>query len=208
MGPGRSESRDQARSAPRMIRAVPRHRNRTNPVLPMWSQPQPGACTHAMLRQGTGGQSRAAGVTHMFTTNKRARQTIALAVATAGAAALLTGCSSERNRLAEFRSDPTPDLVTMNERPRRRQEPQRAHQRRVQAHALPRLALRLVHGPPDKADPRAQRLVNLVPNCITYESRRHMPPAFSFGQNALHTLKGRRLYCHYACCEGQSPRRN
>ncbi|GAB5497623.1 MAG: hypothetical protein Phyf2KO_27030 [Phycisphaerales bacterium] len=53
----------------------------------------------------------------MFTNSKRARQTIALAVATAGSAAILTGCSSDRNRLAEFRNNPTPDLVTMNERP-------------------------------------------------------------------------------------------
>ncbi|MEM8758457.1 MAG: hypothetical protein AAGF47_11835 [Planctomycetota bacterium] len=32
-------------------------------------------------------------------------------------AAMAVGCSSERNRLAEFRDDPTPDLVTMHERP-------------------------------------------------------------------------------------------
>lgn len=53
----------------------------------------------------------------MFTTTKRARQTLALVVATGAASALLTGCSSERNRLAEFRNDPTPELATINERP-------------------------------------------------------------------------------------------
>ncbi|MEO1583457.1 MAG: hypothetical protein AAFR96_02660 [Planctomycetota bacterium] len=40
---------------------------------------------------------------------------IAIAVAAATPIAL-TGCSSERNRLAEFRDDPTPNLITMDER--------------------------------------------------------------------------------------------
>jgi hypothetical protein len=31
-------------------------------------------------------------------------------------ASLLVGCSGERNRLAEFRDEPTPDLATMHER--------------------------------------------------------------------------------------------
>lgn len=50
----------------------------------------------------------------MFTRTKRSR-TIALA-AIAGAV-VATGCSSERNRLSEFRSNPTPELITMNQRP-------------------------------------------------------------------------------------------
>ena len=53
----------------------------------------------------------------MFTNAKRARQLIAITVASAAAATTLTGCSSERNRLAEFRSNPTPDLITMSKRP-------------------------------------------------------------------------------------------
>jgi hypothetical protein len=52
----------------------------------------------------------------MFNNAKRSRQILALAVASAAAASTLTGCSSERNRLAEFRSDPTPDLITMSKR--------------------------------------------------------------------------------------------
>jgi hypothetical protein len=32
------------------------------------------------------------------------------------AAGALAGCSSERNRLAEFRDDPSPEMVTMHQR--------------------------------------------------------------------------------------------
>ena len=52
----------------------------------------------------------------MFTATKRSRQLITLAIASAAAASMLTGCSGKRDRLAEFRSNPAPDLVTMNMR--------------------------------------------------------------------------------------------
>ena len=39
-----------------------------------------------------------------------------LAALAIGAALTLGGCSSSENRLAEFRDDPTPDLITMDER--------------------------------------------------------------------------------------------
>lgn len=45
------------------------------------------------------------------------RASIALLAITGAALATTTGCSSGRNRLAEFRSDPTPELVTMYQRP-------------------------------------------------------------------------------------------
>jgi len=52
----------------------------------------------------------------MFTNATRSRRLIALAIVSAAAASTLTGCSGKRDRLAEFRNDPTPDLVTMNMR--------------------------------------------------------------------------------------------
>ncbi len=50
-----------------------------------------------------------------------ARQTVRrhhalLAASLAGATLALGGCGSGENRLAEFRDDPTPDLITMDER--------------------------------------------------------------------------------------------
>ena len=52
----------------------------------------------------------------MFTATTRSRKLFTLAIASAAAASTLTGCSSKRDRLAEFRENPTPDLVTMNMR--------------------------------------------------------------------------------------------
>ncbi|MEO1717370.1 MAG: hypothetical protein AAFR76_09690 [Planctomycetota bacterium] len=49
-----------------------------------------------------------------------ARRTVRTNAAVLTAAAAMTlaigGCSSSENRLAEFRDDPTPDLITMHER--------------------------------------------------------------------------------------------
>jgi len=45
------------------------------------------------------------------------RASIALLAITGAALATSIGCSGQRNRLAEFRSDPTPELVTMYQRP-------------------------------------------------------------------------------------------
>jgi len=50
----------------------------------------------------------------MFTRTKRSRSLMIVAIA---GAALATGCSSDRDRLSEFRSNPTPELVTMTQRP-------------------------------------------------------------------------------------------
>ncbi len=50
----------------------------------------------------------------MFNRTKRSRQLALLAIA---GALVATGCSSKRDRLAEFRSNPTPELITMNQRP-------------------------------------------------------------------------------------------
>ncbi|MGP1273279.1 MAG: hypothetical protein ACTS22_08085 [Phycisphaerales bacterium] len=50
----------------------------------------------------------------MKTTTNRRR--IAAIATVSVAAAALAGCSSERNRLAEYRDDPTPNLVTMDKR--------------------------------------------------------------------------------------------
>ena len=44
------------------------------------------------------------------------RHRLAAAAVLAVVGGSLVGCSSERNRLAEFRDDPTPDLVTMDKR--------------------------------------------------------------------------------------------
>lgn len=47
--------------------------------------------------------------------NKSAVRRASTLLAVSAATILLTGCSGgERDRLAEFRDDPTPDLVTMN----------------------------------------------------------------------------------------------
>ena len=51
----------------------------------------------------------------MFNHTKRSRL---LAIAAVTGVLVATGCSSgKRDRLAEFRSNPTPELVTMNQRP-------------------------------------------------------------------------------------------
>ncbi len=50
----------------------------------------------------------------MFTRTKRSRSLMIVAIA---GTALATGCASDRDRLSEFRSNPTPELVTMTERP-------------------------------------------------------------------------------------------
>jgi hypothetical protein len=41
---------------------------------------------------------------------------VLIAGLTLAASASLGGCSSNENRLAEFRDDPTPDLITMDQR--------------------------------------------------------------------------------------------
>lgn len=51
----------------------------------------------------------------MFKSATRSRSLVVLA-ALAGCA-LAGGCSSKRDRLSEFRSNPTPELVTMSQRP-------------------------------------------------------------------------------------------
>ncbi|MEO0629518.1 MAG: hypothetical protein AAFY46_02180 [Planctomycetota bacterium] len=51
------------------------------------------------------------------TTRHTVRRPAALvAAAVIGSTLALGGCSSGENRLAEFRDDPTPDLITMDER--------------------------------------------------------------------------------------------
>jgi len=51
----------------------------------------------------------------MFKSATRSRSLVVLA-ALAGCA-LACGCSSKRDRLSEFRANPTPELVTMSQRP-------------------------------------------------------------------------------------------
>lgn len=53
---------------------------------------------------------------NVVNTQTNRRRLLAFAAITIGATALSTGCSSERNRLAEYRDDPTPNLVTMDKR--------------------------------------------------------------------------------------------
>lgn len=50
----------------------------------------------------------------MFNRTTRSRQ---FALAACVGVIALAGCSGKRDRLAEFRENPTPELVTMNQRP-------------------------------------------------------------------------------------------
>lgn len=50
------------------------------------------------------------------TTNRTGPSAILATGLALGLAVSLGGCSSEPNRLAEFRDDPTPDLITMDQR--------------------------------------------------------------------------------------------
>lgn len=50
----------------------------------------------------------------MFSRTNRSRL---VALALVSGALLATGCASKRDRLSEFRENPTPELVTMNQRP-------------------------------------------------------------------------------------------
>lgn len=47
----------------------------------------------------------------------RTTRTRFLALGIVAGALVATGCSAKRDRLAEFRANPTPELVTMNQRP-------------------------------------------------------------------------------------------
>ena len=50
------------------------------------------------------------------TARRTVRTTAAVLTAAAAMPLAIGGCSSSENRLAEFRDDPTPDLITMHER--------------------------------------------------------------------------------------------